>query len=51
MNLINFMTNFPQRNKTEWLKDIDKKNFNINPVLFYELFFSFRERDKSSIEL
>jgi len=45
-----FITNFPPRNKTELLKNIDNK-LKINPVLFYECFFSFRKRDKNSIEL
>jgi hypothetical protein len=50
MSLINFMTNFPQRNKAEWLKNIDN-TLNINPVLFYEFFSSFRKKHKNSIEL
>lgn len=50
MSLINFMKNFPQRNKTEWLKNIDN-TLNINPVLFYEFFSSFMKRNKNSIEL
>ena len=45
-----FMTNFPQRNRTEWIKIIDNK-IKINPVLLCEYFFSFRKRDKNSIEL
>jgi len=44
-SLINFMANFPQRNKTEWFKNIDDK-LNNNPVLFYEFFSWFRKRDK-----
>ena len=50
MSLINFMTNFPQRNKTEWLKNIDN-TLNNNPALFYEFVSSFRRRTKNSIEL
>lgn len=50
MSLINFMKNFPQRNKTERFNNIDN-TLNINPVLFYEFSSSFRKRDKNSINL